>query len=79
MIKQLAALKTKPVYLKGWQVQQFQSTAVERWWQRLSVVLQKGNGWLLQRRGRQVAEAMEGGRRVVEEGDLIERGLFHPH
>ena len=53
-------------------------TAVDRWWARLSVLLQKGNVQMIERR---VARAVAGEERAFapfSQGELLERGAFNP-
>ncbi|CEM24750.1 unnamed protein product [Vitrella brassicaformis CCMP3155] len=67
-----------PVYMEEGDVEFFRETAVERWWARLSVLLQKGNAHMVRSRAWRASRWNGQERAGFPEGLLLERGPFHP-
>ena len=78
LLNRMARHMRPPVYMEEGDVEFFRETAVERWWARLSVLLQKGNAHMVRSRAWRASRWNGQERAGFAEGLLLERGPFHP-
>ncbi len=78
LLNRMARHVQQPVYMEEGDVEFFRETAVDRWWARLSVLLQKGNAQMVRSRAWRASRWNGQERAGFAEGLLLERGPFHP-
>jgi len=78
LLNRMARHMRPPVYMEEGDVEFFRETAVERWWARLSVLLQKGNAHMVRSRAWRASRWNGQERAGFAEEVLPERGPFHP-
>ncbi len=78
LLRGLAKRVPTPDFLDESERDDHQETNCERWWSRLSVLLQKGNVQLIERRAGRAVEAIEQGPAPFLQAELVERGPFRP-